>query len=263
MIRKIKRYFKIWLILGRMSLSLHLLRKFGFVVFLLGKFLRFLFFILFLVFIFQKSGGLGSYSANQAIFFFIVFNFVSSLSQMFFRGIYTFRQQVVSGSFDLILSKPLSPLFRVIFGSFDFIDLVTIPPLIFALFYSGSFLAPSLLDIAVFAALLINSLIISFSLSVIIVSLSLITLEIDHMVMIYRDVETMARFPVDIYGKKIGTLLTYLIPLGIMITFPAKAFMGILSFNFILISFLFGGLFFWLSLRFWNFALKKYASASS
>lgn len=261
--KKFKRYFKIWLILGKMSLSIHLLRKFGFFVFLLGKVLRFLFFILFLVFIFQKSGGLASYSSNQAIFFFIVFHFVSSLSQMFFRGIYTFRQQVVSGSFDLILSKPFSPLFRVVFGSFDFIDLVTIPPLVFALYYSGSFLSPSFINIAAFIVLLLNSLIISFSLSVFIVSLSLITLEIDHMVMIYRDLETMARFPVDIYGRKIGTLLTYVIPLGIMITFPAKAFMGFLSFKFVLFSFILGGLFFWLSLRFWNFALKKYASASS
>ncbi len=241
-------------------MSLHLLRKVGFVVFLLGKVLRFSFFILFLVFVFKKSGGLGSYSSGQAIFF---FHFISSLSQMLFRGIYTFRQQVVSGSFDLILSKPFSPLFRVVFGSFDFIDLATIPPLVFALFYSGRFLNPSFLNILGFAALLLNSLFISFSLSVLIVSLSLITLDIDHMVMIYRDIETMARFPVDIYGRRIETILTYIIPLGIMITFPAKAFMGILSFDFVLISFLFGGLFLWLSLRFWNFALKKYASASS
>ncbi len=263
MIKRIKRCFRIWLILGKMSLSLHLMRRFGFVVFFLGKMFRFFFFVLFLFFIFKRTGGVASYSASQAIFFFVVFHFISSLSQMFFRGIYTFRQQVVSGGFDLILSKPLSALFRVVFGSFDFIDLVTLPFFVFALYSSGSLLSPSLLDITFFLALLINSLVLSFSFSVLVVSLSLITLEVDHIVMIYRDLETMARFPVDIYGKGIGTILTYVIPLGIMITFPAKAFMGILDIKFVVLSFVFGLSSLFLSLKFWRFALKKYASASS
>ena len=263
MIKDIKKYFRIWLILGKMSLSLHLMRKFGFAVFFLGKIFRFSFFVLFLIFIFRKTGGMASYSSAQVIFFFLVFNFISSLSQMLFRGIYTFRQQVVSGSFDLILSKPLSPLFRVIFGSFDFIDLATIPVFVFALYLGGRSFSPSFLNLAIFLALLINSLLVSFSFSVLIASLSLVTLEVDHIVMIYRDLETMARFPIDIYGRGIGTILTYIIPLGIMITFPAKAFMGILDIKFIIISFIFSLLFLLLSLKFWRLALKKYASASS
>jgi len=259
----VRRYLYIWSILSKKSFFVHLTRKLGFFVFLTGKILRFIFFILFLFFILKKTNGIGSYSKDQAILFFVVFNLISSLSQMFFRNVYTFRQSVVSGNFDLILSKPISPLFRVIFGGFDFIDLVTIPPLILALFYAARPLSPDFYQVILFVLLLLNGLFISFSLHTIIVSLSIITLEIDQMVMIYRDLETMARFPLEVYGRKVASFLTFFIPLGIMIAFPAKALMGLLSPKFIVVSVLFSFVSFFISIKFWNFALTKYTSASS
>jgi len=41
------------------------------------------------------------------------------------------------------------------------------------------------------------------------VAFGVMTLEIDQLVMIYRDVETMARFPLEIYGKNFE-LFSYL-----------------------------------------------------
>ncbi|BCX14570.1 MAG: hypothetical protein KatS3mg088_253 [Patescibacteria group bacterium] len=261
--KTITRYLKIWFILNKKTMLLHFSRKFGFFVFLIGKILRFIFFITFLFFILKKTGGLGTYSSEQVILFFVVFNLISIISQMFFRGVYTFRQMVVSGNFDLVLSKPFDPLFRVVFGGFDFIDLVTIPPLVLVLFFVAQAINPSFLDVILFSLLLINSLFISFSIHTLIVSFSIITLEIDHIVMIYRDLETMARFPLEIYGPKIATFLTYFIPLGIMVSFPAKVLMGLLNWRFVLFSFLFAFIFYFVSVKFWNFALRKYTSASS
>jgi ABC-2 type transport system permease protein len=261
--KKVKRYFLIWSLLTRKTFSVHLTRKLGFFVFLTGKILRFVLFISFLFLIFRKTGGVGSYSTNQAVLFFVVFHLISSLSQMLFRNVYTFRQSVISGNFDLILSKPFNPLFRVVFGGFDFIDLVTIPPLIAALVYAALPISPNFYQVVLFILLLVNSLFISFSLHTFVISLSIITLEIDHMVMIYRDLETIARFPLEVYGKKVAFFLTYLIPLGIMISFPAKVLLGLLSPIFVIMSIIFGFVFFFVSIRFWNFALKKYTSASS
>lgn len=261
--KKFLRYLKIWLILSKKSLLLHLSRKGGFFIFLSGKILRFALFILFLFSILRKTGGVGSYSSDQIILFFVIFNFISSFSQMFFRGVYTFRQTIVSGDFDLILSKPLNSLFRSVLGGFDFIDLATFPPLLLILFYAVGKLNPSFLSLIIFVLLLFNSFLISFSLHSLIVSLSIITLEVDHIVMIYRDLETMARFPLEIYGQKISFLLTFILPLGIMISVPAKVLMGIVSWRFVIFSFVFGVVFFVFSIKFWNLALKKYTSASS
>jgi ABC-type uncharacterized transport system permease subunit len=48
-----------------------------------------------------------------------------------------------------------------------------------------------------------------------------------------------------------------------MVTLPVKVFLGIVSPTGILISFGIAVLAIFLSLRFWNFALTKYTSASS
>ena len=96
-----------------------------------------------------------------------------------------------------------------------------------------------------------------------VLAMGIITLEIDHTIMIYRDLTSFGRFPVDIYKQPIQGLLTYLIPVGIMITFPAKALMGLMSTGGVLLSLLIGVVAILLSFKFWNFALKKYASASS
>jgi ABC-2 type transport system permease protein len=81
--------------------------------------------------------------------------------------------------------------------------------------------------------------------------------------MIYRDLMNLGRFPVDIYKQPLQGILTYLIPVGIMITLPAKALMGLVSLPGVLLSFVLGVVALHFSRRFWNFALTKYTSASS
>lgn len=73
----------------------------------------------------------------------------------------------------------------------------------------------------------------------------------------------MGRIPVDLYIEPLRTVLTFVIPVGIMMTLPAKAFMGLLSFDLLVVSLLIGGIFLFLSLRFWDFSLKRYTSAGS
>jgi ABC-2 type transport system permease protein len=48
-----------------------------------------------------------------------------------------------------------------------------------------------------------------------------------------------------------------------MVTIPAKALGGYTELSTIFFSILFGVVLLFLSLRFWNFALRKYTSASS
>jgi ABC-2 type transport system permease protein len=81
--------------------------------------------------------------------------------------------------------------------------------------------------------------------------------------MIYRDLTSMGRVPIDIYREPMRTILTFVIPVGVMMTVPAKAFLGLLSPWVVIISFILGVLFFFICFRIWKVALTKYASASS
>ncbi|KKR30645.1 hypothetical protein A2715_00465 [Candidatus Woesebacteria bacterium RIFCSPHIGHO2_01_FULL_39_32] len=232
-------------------------------IFLIGKVLRFLFFIAFLFFLVSGAENLAGYNSTQSIFFFLSFMIIDTTSQFFFREVYRFRTYVVTGDFDLILAKPMSALFRVLMGGADVIDLITLPPLYAATSYVGNLLSPTPFQVFIYLLLLLTGLLITTAFHIIVISFGIITLEVDHSIMIYRDITAMGRFPIDIYKEPLKGILTYFIPVAIMMTFPAKAFMGLVNFQGLLSAIVIGGVFMFVALRFWNFALKKYTSASS
>lgn len=261
--KKLIRYLKIWLLMTRNSFLGVLSQRLGVLVFLLGKILRFGFFVAFIVYLLKGTGVLAGYTLNQTLFFFLTFNLVDAVAQFLFREVYRFRPLVVSGDLDLILVKPVNPLFRVLLGGADVIDLVTLPFLFVAVYYIGSLLGPTPIQTIAYFLLIANGLLIATAFHILVLGLGIITLEIDHTIMIYRDIVNLGRFPIDIYKQPVRALVMYFIPVGVMITFPAKVFIGILSLQAVLISLALGAGFLVVSLKFWNFAMTKYTSASS
>lgn len=249
--------------MSRNSFTMVISQRLSLSFFLAGKVFRFVFFFLFLFFILKGTNSLAGYNINQAIFFFLVFNVIDVISQFLFREVYRFRPMIVNGDFDFVLVKPISSLFRSLLGGADVIDFITIPPLIFATIYVGTLLHPSFLNIVYFILLLINAFLIATSFHILVLALAIITLEIDHTVMIYRDLTNLGRLPVDIYKQPLQGFITYFIPVGVMMTLPAKAIMGIVGPVGILTALLIGIMAMIISTRFWNFALRKYTSASS
>lgn len=262
-LRKFFYYLKVWWLMSRNSFLAMLAQKLGFVIFLSGKLLRFGFFVAFLFFLLQGTQTLAGYSLQETLFFFLTFNLIDISAQFLFREVYRFRPQVVSGSFDLTLTKPVSPLFRVLLGGADVIDLVTLPPLIFALYWVGMSLGPSLGQVALYLLLFFNGLLIITAFHIAVIALGIVTLEIDHTIMIYRDLVSLGRFPISIYRQPLRGLLTYFIPVAIMVSLPSRALIGVASFRGVLIAFVIGAFAFFLAMRFWRFALRFYTSASS
>ncbi len=237
--------------------------RLAFAVFFTGKALRFILSLAFIFVLVKGSREIAGYSLNQVLFFFLTFNLVDVIAQFFFREVYRFRPQVLSGEFDLILSKPVSALFRALMGGADVIDLATIPFLLFMVIYFGIALDPALFHIVLYLVLILNSLLIAAAFHIAVISLGIITLEVDHTIMIYRDLVKMGSFPVEIYKEPLRGFLTFVVPIGLMFTVPSRVFMGI-STNYLIafaLVFGFGSLF--LALRFWKYALRFYTSASS
>jgi ABC-2 type transport system permease protein len=261
--KKFKKYLKIWWMMSRNSFSMVIGQKLALSVFLIGKIFRFVFFFGFLYFLLLGTKTLAGYTGNQAIFFFLTFNIIDVITQFLFREVYNFRPMIINGDFDLVLVRPLNALFRVLMGGADVIDFVTIPPLIIATIYVGSLLHPTFLSILYYLLLLANGFLIATAFHIIVLAFAIVTLEIDHAVMIYRDMTSLGRLPIDIYKQPLQAFLTYLIPVGIMITLPAKALMGLVGPGGILLALLIGIAALLISLKFWNYALTKYSSASS
>lgn len=256
-------YIKIWFLMAKNAMISWLNKRESVVIFVFAKVVRYFFYFTFLYFLVRKTNGISGFTANQALFFTATYSLVDTTAQFLFRSVYTFRQLIATGDFDLVLLKPINPLFRSIAGGPDLMDLITIPPIILITIYFGSFLNPSFVGIVYYLMLILNALIVSTAAHILIVALAVITLSVDNLIIIYRDFSSMGRFPIDIYKQPLKGFLTFIVPVGLMFTIPSKALMGLVNPFGVFLSMLFGLLFFVASLRFWNFALKKYTSASS
>lgn len=260
----LKKYIKIWWLYAINSFQVQMVVRWALLVFLLVKILRFAIFIFFIFILVKKTTVLAGYTLDETILFFLSFNLVDILAQLFFREVYRFRSAVVMGTFDFYLIKPTSPLFRALASGPDFIDFFTLIPLIFAIGYFINRL--NILDplaILIYTLLILVGLTIALSFHILVLSLAVVTTEIDQAILVYRDIVAMGRMPIDIYIEPVRGLLTFIIPVGIMMTFPTKSLLGLLSPLYIIYAVLFALLLLFLSLKVWIWSLKQYSSASS
>ncbi len=256
-------YFRIWIRLTASSFQTAVVSFVGALMLILGKFLRFGFLLLLTWLIVDKTKSLAGYTLNQVLVFYMTYNIIDTSTQLLFRDVYRFRPKVVSGDFDLILIKPISPLFRVLLGGADPLDLVTIVPYVIFLIILLMQIHLSFVNFLLYLLFLINAYMIAAAFHIFVLGLGIITTEIDHTIMIYRDLTNLARFPIDIYIEPLRSIITFIVPIGIMMSFPPKALFGLLSPGLVIVSLFVGFLFIFLSLKYWKYALTQYVSASS
>lgn len=255
------KYIKVWLILTINSFRSFLVSRVGAILFLTGKIIRFLFFFSFLIVLVSKTQILAGYTIWQVILFYFTFNFIDVTTQMLFREVYRFRELVLSGRLDLLLTKPVNVLFRALFGGTDLLDFLTLFPLIGFIGFAVTRIPNiNFFGVIFYTLLLINALIIALSFHIFVLSLAVLTTEIDQAIMIYRDFIGMGKVPIDIYTEPLRSLVTFLIPVGVMITFPVKALIGLLSIKGLLIAFGISLIFIVLSLTSWRYSLRHYTS---
>lgn len=256
----VKKYLKIWLKTSILSVQEHLAARGACLLYIIGKLIRFFSFVILLYRIMPRT-NLAGYTLDQILLFFLVFNLLDIFGQLFFRGIYWFRADIISGKFDQTLLKPLNPIFQVLTSRTDLLDL----PLVAVVFWflSKLKLSFSFSALSLFLILALNGFLISVAIHILVAAIGIMTTEVDNTVLIFRDVSLMARVPVDIYNGPVRAILTFAIPVAVIMTFPAKALMGVLSWQGVIFSFIISGLFFWGSLYFWRVALTRYTSASS
>lgn len=246
------------------SIKTVLQHKKGMVFFLVGKVIRFVMFFVFVFTLLKSTRFLVGFSLNETLVFYLTFNVIDTLTQMLFREVYRFRYLVTSGELDGVLVKPYHPFLKILLGGLDIMDVVILIPYVGLLIYFISQInGLSGFSFFIYFLLFINAFVIATAFHILVLALGVLTTEVDHAMMIYRDLSKMAVVPVDIYKEPIRSLITFVVPIGIMITYPVKGLLNMLNWELLLISFLFGGLSLGLSLLMWRVALRKYQSWGS
>lgn len=258
-----KTYIKnatIFYLLSRNALKITLQGRMGVIFFLLGKIIRVLFIFAFLALVFNRTRLVKGYNFEQILVFFLTFNIIDTLGQILYRQVYRFRPLVVSGGFDMVLLKPIHPFIRILLGGVDFLDLLLVIPYFFVTFFIFAKMEISSFHMFLYLLLIMNSMVMVTGFHISILALGIATTEVDHTIMIYRDLSAMGRFPMDIYKEPVSGFFTYIIPVSLMMNVPAQAILGLATPWFILFSLLISLGLLCLSLLFWDYALKRYQS---
>src|SRR4029077_9866856 len=114
-----------------------------------------------------------------------------------------------------------------------------------------------------YALLCVNGMVIALAIHITVASLAVLTQELENTIWIYRDVMTLGRFPSDIYSPRIQGVLTFVIPVAVMISFPVKALLGRLSTPWLCHALFMALLVFSPTLSFWKSPPRRYTSVSS
>lgn len=260
-----KKYVFIWLKIALNTAQETFVNRVTNLLFMLGKALRFGLFLV-LLYAFQDNlSAVGGYKTEDLIPFFLIFNLIDTTAQCLYRGVYLFQQQVRRGEFDFDLMRPINPLFRSLFGKPDINDAIFLIPITLISLYlmQTTIMSLSITDIILFVVLFINGLIIATAFHILTLSLGIVTAEVDNVIMVYRDLSNFGRFPIDIYTQTVRFILTFIIPIGVMLTVPAQVITKSSLLVTVPVALLIGIVFLLTSLTAWKYALRQYSSASS
>jgi ABC-2 type transport system permease protein len=261
----IRKYFQIWLVLATNSFKTQASTSLASAGYLIGKFVRFAFFLAYLLAIFSKLPSLKGYDMPAVVLFFMTFNLIDVGAQFMFRGLYGVKMLIDEGDFDKILTQPANVLFRVSSMGVDLLDLLTLIPIGAVTIWTLTKLTHPVTASAVliYFLLLVNAMVIAYSIHVIVGGMSVRTQEFESAIWVYRDVMTLGRFPVNVYSEVMRGIFITVIPVGIMVSYPADALLGLLSWKGVSYALFLGVVFFTFAQLFWKQSLRLYTSNSS
>lgn len=261
----LQTHWRVWLITANNALQETFANRFANLLFFTGKAVRLFVMILFLVLVKNQVKSFAGYSTDQMIVVFITYQIVDQVSQLIYRGVYMFGQQIRTGEFDFLLLRPINPLFASLTGKPDINDTIFLIPFSGVLYWLFSNLSLTItpLSTLIYILLLINAFLIATSLHILILVVGILSTEVDGTVWFIRDLAKLGQFPIDTYREPFRFALFFLVPIGIMITIPAQALVSYPTTLSLAATCFAGIMFFWISLQLWHYALRLYSSASS
>jgi len=169
------------------------------------------------------------------------------------------------GTLDYILTKPIDSQFMVslrFVGVYNWGDpFLGLGLVAYACWHMGY--APGAGALALFGILLLAAAVLLYALNLMVQTTTFWLVDIERADSIIWSLLEAGRFPVTFYRGWVGALLTGVIPVAFMTTFPAQALLGRLPAWVAGVAVALALGLFGLARVFWQFALRHYAGASS
>jgi ABC-2 type transport system permease protein len=215
---------------------------------------------------FMHRDTMGDWTFPEVLMVVGLFTFFNGVMESFLRpNVGAVIEQIRDGTFDFVLTKPVNAQFIaslrniVVWRLVDII--IGLGIIVYAL--GQLHIIPTFAQFGLFGVMIMTAVVIVYSTFLVMVSFAFWFVKIDNITELFYAFYEAGRYPVTIYRGFVRVLLTFVVPIAFVTTFPASALLGRIdpATTWIGIG-LAVGLFF-ASNRFWNYAITHYSSASS
>ncbi len=211
----------------------------------------------------DQIGAWSYYEAMLVVGFYSLFNgLIEALLQPNMSRII---EQIRMGTFDFVLIKPVNSQFMASLRHLSIWKLADVAMGLGICVYAMArlALAPSIADLVAAAGFVLCGTVILYSIWLMMVTSAFWFVRIDNISELFTAIYETGRFPVSVYPSWMRGVLTFVVPIAFITTFPAAAILGrakplLLPVAFLLAAGLFCG-----CVCFWRFAVRRYSSASS
>ena len=215
---------------------------------------------------FLHTDHLGDWTWPEVLMVVALFTLFSGVMEAFLRpNVGAVLDQVRDGTFDFVLTKPVNAQFIaslrniVVWRLSDVV--IGLGLIVYALAQLHD--VPTPVQVALFVLMLVSATIIVYTFWLMMVSLAFWFVKLDNFTELFNGFFEAGRYPVTIYRGLVRVVLTFVVPIAFVTTFPASALLGRIDQTTVVMSIAFALGLFVVSNRFWNFAIKHYSSASS
>ncbi len=216
--------------------------------------------------LFSRTNEIAGWSKGSIYLMTLFWMIADEIMTLFFGGnLPSIPDAITDGRLDLHLTKPINPLFavstkffliRALYRVFMELALLVVVLIKFNLYFTwGNWLIAILLFIV--------AIIINYSLTLIVNTFGFWYYRIDNVNDMLATIMAAGRYPIDVFSRPLKIVALSAIPIAFTAYVPVSVLIGHFSWYLVIYAFIFSGTLFFLAIQFWNFAIKRYSSASS
>ncbi len=216
--------------------------------------------------VFEERPRIAGYTFPEAL---VVLGFFTILQGVLEGAIHpslgTVVEHVRTGTLDFVLLKPADAQLLVStarFAPFRVLNVIAGLAIVARAFVLLD-RAPRALDVLASSALFLSAVAMLYGLWILTVSAAFYVGRIDNLRYLFTSIFDAARWPATVYRGALGFVLTFVVPLALMTSYPAWALLGLLEPQRLAVALVFGVVFTLGSRWVFRRALARYTSASS
>lgn len=222
---------------------------------------------LYIIVIFSAGMSINGLSPEQMLMFIGSYTLITGIMDaIFYPNIAAIPEYVRNATLDVYLTKPVSTLFMAGFRKFDIglgIPNVLAGIVMIVISWSKSGVPINLYNIIGYLFFTLIGCIVTFPILLIPVSFSFWIVKADSLMGIIWAMWDFNNMPMTIYNRVLKIIGVFIFPIFLLTNFAPMFVIGILPKVYIIYAIISVPLFLGIAIAFWNFAIKRYSSASS